>query len=87
MQISLMRREFKLKKKINLFYLLLIIGLIVFFLSMLLFIVNAVTSQDLTIAWLLCSFIILGSGLILVSLILYLIKNKERIKQYLKQFK
>ena len=76
-----------MKKKINLFYLLLIIGLIVFFLSMLFFVVNAITVQDITIAWLLFAFIILGSGLILVSLIVYLMKNKERIKQYLEQFK
>ena len=76
-----------MKKKINLFYLLLIIGLIVFFLSMLFFVVNAITAQDITIAWLLFAFIILGSGLILVSLIVYLMKNKERIKQYLEQFK
>ena len=76
-----------MKKKINLFYLLLIIGLVVFFLSMLLFVVNALTSKNITFAWLLFAFIILGSGLILVSLILYLIKNKERIKQYLEQFK
>ena len=71
-----------MKKKINLFYLLLIIGLIVFFLSMLLFVVNAMTGKNLTFAWLLFAFIILGSGLILVSLILFIIKNKERIKQY-----
>lgn len=83
MNISLMKRRSKLKKKINLHLLFLIIGLIVFFLSMLGFVINACTIQNIPLAWILFSFIILGSGLVLVGLIMYLIKNKEKIQNYL----
>ena len=83
MNITLMRRKLTLKKKINLHLLLVVIGLVLFFLAMLGFVVNACTIQNIALAWVLFSFIILGSGLVLVGLIMYLIKNKEKIQKYL----
>ena len=47
------------------------------------FVINACTIQKIPLAWILFSFIILGSGLVLVGLIMYLIKNKEKIQNYL----
>ena len=83
MRISLMKRGSTLKKKISLHLLLIIIGLIVFFLGMLSFIINACTTQNVSIAWLFFAFIILGSGSILTGLIMFLLKNKDNIKKYL----
>ena len=83
MNISLMRRRLKLKKKINLNLLFIIIGLVVFFIAMLGFVINACTIQNIALAWVIFAFIILGSGLVLLGLILYLIQNKEKITKYL----
>ena len=83
MIIFLMRRRFKLKKKIKLELTFIIIGMILFFVSMLAFIINACTSQNLSLAWFLLAFIILGSGLVLYGLILFIIRNKDKIKNYL----
>ena len=83
MNISQMRRRLTLKKKINLYTLFIIIGLVVFFIAMLGFVINACTIQNIPLAWILFSFIILGSGFVLVGLIMYLIKNKDKITKYL----
>ena len=72
-----------MKKKINIELILTIVGLVVFFIAMLGFIINACTIQNVSLAWLLFAFIILGSGLLLVGLILYIYKNKDKIKKYL----
>lgn len=78
-----MRRNIQLKKKIKIELILTIIGLAIFFIAMGGFIIDALTIKDVTIAWLLFAFIILGSGLTMWGLILYLYKNKDKIKQYL----
>ena len=83
MNISQMRRRLTLKKKINLYTLFIIIGLVVFFIAMLGFVINACTIQNIPLAWILFSFIILGSGFVLIGLIMYLIKNKDKITKYL----
>ena len=83
MQISLMRRRFKLKKKIKLELILIIVGIIIFFLSMLSFVINACTLQNISLAWFLFAFIILGSGLVLGGMILFIMHNKDKIKNYL----
>jgi hypothetical protein len=49
------------------------------------FIINACTSQNISLAWFLLAFIILGSGLVLYGLILFIIHNKEKIKNYLNE--
>ena len=67
-----------MKKKINLHLIFVIVGIIIFSLSMLAFIINACTAQNIILAWLLFAFIILGSGLLLVGLILYVYKNKDK---------
>ena len=72
-----------MKKKINLYTLFIIIGLVVFFIAMLGFVINACTIQNIPLAWILFSFIILGSGFVLIGLIMYLIKNKDKITKYL----
>ena len=78
-----MRRRLTLKRKINLHVLFIIIGLVVFFLAMLGFVINACTIQNVPLAWVLFSFIILASGFVLVGLIMYLMKNKDKIQKYL----
>lgn len=83
MKIFQMRRRLQLKKKINIQLLLIIIGLILFSGSMIGFIINACTIQNIPLAWVLFAFIILGSGLLLFGLILYIYQNKDKIKKYL----
>ena len=72
-----------MKKKIKLEYILIIIGLILFFLAMLSFVINACTSQNVTLAWILFVFIMLGSAIFIWGIILFLIHNKDKIKKYL----
>ena len=83
MHISQMRRNIQLKKKIKIELVLTIVGLLVFFLSMLGFVIDALTIRNVTLAWLLFAFIIIGSGLTMWGLILFLYKNKDKIKNYL----
>ena len=72
-----------MKKKIKIELLFIIIGIILFFLSMLSFVINACTTQNVSLAWFLLAFIILGSGLVLYGLILFLLHNKDKVKKYL----
>lgn len=72
-----------MKKKINIAYLLIIGGIVLFALSMLAFIINACTISNVPLAWVLLGLIFLGSGMLLVGLILIIFKNKDRIKKYL----
>ena len=72
-----------MKKKIKIELVLTIVGLLVFFLSMLGFVIDALTIRNVTLAWLLFAFIIIGSGLTMWGLILFLYKNKDKIKNYL----
>ena len=83
MKISLMRRRFKLKKKIKLEFILLISGMILFFISMLSFVINACTIQNVSLAWFLFALIILGSALVIWGMILFILHNKEKIRKYL----
>ena len=78
-----MRRNITLKKKINYITILIVSGIILFGLSMLAFVVNACTIQNIAFAWVMLGLIFLGSGLLLIGLILLLFKNKDRIKKYL----
>ena len=71
------------KKKISLDKLLIIIGIVIFFISMIVFIINACTSRRVPLAWVLLAFIILGSGAFLIGIIILIIRNKEKIKKYL----
>lgn len=75
----------KLKKKISLDKLFIILGIISFIISMLGFIINACTSSNVTLAWILLGFIILGSGLFLVGVIMLIVQNKDKIKKYLEE--
>ena len=83
MNISQKRRNIQLKKKIKFELVLTIVGLAIFFLSMLGFVIDALTIKNVTLAWILFAFIIVGSVIIMWGLILFLYKNKEKIKKYL----
>ena len=74
-----------LKKKIKTDIILIVIGLILFFISMFSFIINACTAQNITLAWILLIIILLSCILFVVGVILFLIKNKEKIRKYLKE--
>jgi hypothetical protein len=50
---------------------------------MLAFVINACTIQNITFAWIMLGLIFLGSGMLLIGLILMLFKNKDKIKEYL----
>ena len=73
------------KKKIRLEMLLIVLGLVTFFLSMVGFVIDAVTIKNVTLAWILTAFIILGSGMTLLGMILFIIKNKDKIKKYIEE--
>jgi hypothetical protein len=49
------------------------------------FIINACTAQNITLAWILLIIILLSCILFVVGVILFLIKNKEKIRKYLKE--
>lgn len=70
-------------KKINFISLLIILGFVIFGLSMIAFVINACTIQNIAFAWIMLALIFLGSGMLLVGLILLLYKNKDKIKEYL----
>ena len=72
-----------MKKKIKLEYILLVCGMLLFFLSMLSFVINACTIQNVSLAWFLFALIILGSALVLWGMILFIVHNKEKIRKYL----
>ena len=80
-----------LMKKRKLCAILILVGISIFFLSMLSFIILAlltngnVSSAQLSLAWVLLILILLGSMLTVVSGIIYIIVNKERISDYLKK--
>ena len=74
-----------LKKKIKIDIILIIISLILFFISMLSFIINACTIQNITFAWVLLIIILTSCVLFIIGVIIFLIKNKEKIKKYLKE--
>ena len=78
-----MRRRFKLKKKIKKELILLIIGMMLFFLSMLSFVINACTIQNITLAWILFILIMVACILVVWGFILFFINNKEKIRKYL----
>ena len=80
-----MRRNIKLKKKTKKEIVLIIIGLILFFISMLSFIVNACTIQNIPLAWVLLTVIFISCILFIVGIVLFLINNKEKIINYLKE--
>lgn len=78
-------------KKRKIYIALVITGIILFFISMISFMVLAyntkgeVSSTDVTIAWILLAFIVLGTLMSFIGAILYIILNKEKIKDYLKK--
>ena len=72
-----------LKKKINYIIALIAGGIILFTLSMLTFIINACTISNVPLAWVMLGLIFIGSGMLLVGLILMLFKNKDKIKDYI----
>ena len=74
-----------LKKKIKIDFILIVISLILFFISIFGFIINACTIQNITLAWVLLIIILTSCVLFVVGVILFLIKNKEKIKKYLKE--
>lgn len=74
-----------LKKKINYIIILIIGGIILFTLSMLTFIINACTISNVPLAWVMLGLIFIGSGMLLVGLILMLFKNKDKIKDYIEK--
>lgn len=73
------------KKKIRLEMLLIVLGLVTFFISIVGFVIDAVTIKNVALAWILTSFIILGSGMTLLGMILFIIKNKDKIKKYIEE--
>ena len=85
MKTSQLRRNIVLKKKIKIDIILIVISLILFFISMLGFVVNACTAQNITLAWILLIMILISCVLFVVGVVLFLINNKEKIKKYLKE--
>jgi len=73
----------KSAKKFNLYIFLAVIGISLFIVSMTSFIVNACTIQNIVLAWVLFAFIILGSGISVIGMILYIFQNKDKIKEYI----
>lgn len=80
-----MRRNIKLKKKIKVEIIFIICGLILFFISMLSFIINACTIQNIILAWILFAIILVGCILFIAGIILFIIGNKDKIKKYLEE--
>ena len=74
-----------MKKNCKSYYIILLISVFIFFGSMFGFIVNACTSQDVTLAWVLFALIMIGSTLMIVGFIVLIVSNKERIKKYLNE--
>ena len=72
-----------MKKKIKLEFILLIIGMMLFFLSMLSFVINACTIQNITLAWILFALIMIACVLVVWGLVLFVTNNKEKIRKYL----
>ena len=78
-------------KKRRLYLSLTFIGIIIFFVSMISFMVLAyitngnVTQTHVRIAWVLFAFIALGSLMSLIGALLFILLNKEKIKDYLKK--
>ena len=76
-------------KKRKLLIILILSGIALFFVSIVSFIILAVvtkgnvTSLQLTLAWIFLILVLLGSLLSVVSTILYIIANKDNIKEYL----
>lgn len=73
------------KKKISIDKLLIIIGLVIFFIAIFGFVINACMNRNITLAWLLLGFIFLGSGAFLIGIIMFIAKNKDKIKKYLNE--
>lgn len=73
----------KSAKKFSLYIILTIVGISIFIISMISFIVNACTIQNIPLAWVLFAFIILGSGTSIIGMILYIFQNKDKIKEYI----
>lgn len=72
-----------MKKKTRIDIIFIIVGLVVFNLSIIGFVIDAVTTRNVVIGWILLAFIIAGSGMLLFGLIKYLLFNKDKIKKYL----
>ena len=76
-----------LKKKSKPEILFIIIGLILFIIGMFGFVIDAVTVQNVIIAWIMFAVIMFGSTMMLCGLIYFIIRNKEKIKKYLNEIK
>lgn len=76
-------------KKRKIYLIMVFAGIALFFVSMISFIILAVstegnvTSSDVSLAWFLFALIILGTLLSFIGVILYILLNKEKIKDYL----
>ena len=74
-----------MKKKFKLEIILILVGLILFFVSMLGFVINACLNQNITLAWILFAIIMIGTLLFISGIILFLIRNKDKIKKYINE--
>ena len=74
-----------LKKKIKPEILLIVLGLVFFFIGIFGFVVDAVTTKNIVVAWIMFAIIMLGSATALTGMIYFIIKNKEKIKKYLNE--
>jgi CDP-diglyceride synthetase len=78
-------------KKRKIYLALTFIGIVIFFISVISFMVLAyitngnVTQTHVRIAWVLFAFIALGSLMSLIGALLFILLNKEKIKDYLKK--
>lgn len=73
-----------LKKKSRPEIICIALGLIFFFIGIFGFIVDAVTTKNIVVAWIMFAIIMFGCMLTLAGMIYFVVKNKEKIKKYLK---
>lgn len=73
-------------KKTKLWGSLVIVGLILFTIGMAGFVIDAMTIMNVTLAWVMVGVIVTGCTTFMCGLVLFLVYNKEMLKNYLKKF-
>ena len=72
--------------KTKLWSTLVVVGLVIFAIGMIGFIVDAVTVMNVTLAWVMFALIMTGCTTFMCGLVLFLVYNKTMINEYFKKF-
>ena len=72
--------------KTKLWSTLVVIGLILFIIGMVGFIIDALTLMNVTLAWVMFGVIMTGCTTFMCGLVLFLVYNKEMVNEYFRKF-